>query len=64
MGYVILAAVAVIFLVGWLKNKVSVLTICYYLQIKNYAPPSDEEMKECSAAVIDHLFKRQGKTGF
>lgn len=53
----ILLTVTVFALIGWLKNRLGLLTLCYYMQKNSYTPPSDAEMKECSRWVIRRLLK-------
>lgn len=47
----------VICAVGWIKNRISVLTISTFLEKKNIHPTHDE-LNECSKFVVEHLFKR------
>lgn len=42
--------------VGWIKNKISLLTAITLLEKKNIHP-THEEMQECTKFVIEHLFK-------
>ncbi len=53
----------IVCVIGWVKNHVGLLVICYYMQTKGYTPPSEEEMKACSTAVIKRLLGRKGRTG-
>jgi len=54
---ILLGTIAVC-VIGWLKNRLALLAICYYMQMKRYTRPSDEEMKTCSQAVIKRLMSR------
>lgn len=53
---VLFFATTVICAVGWIKNKISVLTAAALLEKKNIHP-TKEELNECSRFVIQHLFK-------
>lgn len=53
---VLFFATTVICAVGWIKNKISVLTAAALLEKKNIHP-TKEELNECSSFVIQHLFK-------
>lgn len=44
--------------IGWLKNRLGLLTLIYYLESKNYAPPTEEEIESCSELVIRKAFHR------
>lgn len=46
----------VICAVGWIKNRISVLTISTFLEKKNIHP-TDDELNECSKFVVEHLLK-------
>lgn len=48
----------VICAVGWLKNHITALTLAYYIEKKGYTQPNDEEIKECTQWVAEHLVKR------
>lgn len=43
--------------IGWLKRYISCSAIVYYLQKNEYKLPNDEEMKECTHFVIEHMIK-------
>lgn len=45
----------VICAVGWIKNRISLLTAVTLLEKKNIHP-THEEMQECTKFVIEHLF--------
>lgn len=47
--------------IGWLKNKIGLLTLTAYITKKGYAPPSDEETKECTDYVIKNLLRDLGR---
>lgn len=55
MAYVILSIALGIALFGWIKNRIAALSLCYFMLIKNYPPPTDEEMRASSAYVLRHL---------
>lgn len=55
---IVLAIVAVICGIGWLKYYISTCALVYYLQRKGYTPPSDEEIQECTRWVIKRIFKK------
>ena len=41
--------------VGWLKNRIGLLTLAYYLELMNYDPPTEEQIEMCSKLVIRKL---------
>lgn len=57
MGYAILGAVAAIFGIGWIKNKLAAQVLCYYIQKKQLDHPTDDELKECVEFVIRNTLK-------
>lgn len=60
MTFTVLLVVA---LLGWLKNWLGLRTLVYFMQMKKYTPPSEQETKACTAAVIKRTFGRKGRTG-
>lgn len=53
---VIFLITTVVCAVGWIKNKIDVLTAVTLLEKKNIHP-TKEELNECSRFVLEHLFK-------
>lgn len=49
----------VIFGFGWFKWRVSTLSIVYYLEIKGYDQPNDEDIKRCTMYVLKKLLMRK-----
>lgn len=58
---VILSIACIIFAIGWLKNKIGLLTLTVYITKKGYAPPSDEETKTCTDYVVKNLLHNLGR---
>ena len=56
---IVLAVVAVICGIGWLKYYISTCALVYYLQKKGYTPPSDQEIQECARYAAGKIFKKQ-----
>lgn len=52
---VIVTILAAVFLIGYIKYKISTTAMTYFVATK-YSLPTDEEMEECTAAVIKHWF--------
>lgn len=48
----------VICALGWITRYISNMALIYYIALKNYKLPSDEDMKACSAEVVKRLFIR------
>lgn len=59
---VILSVLLAICFVGWLKNKVGLLTLSAYIVKKQYTPPTDDEIKACTEYVIKNLLKDISRT--
>lgn len=55
MMQVILIALLVTAIIGWLKNRIALLTLCHFMQVKDYPPPTDEEARTSSEYVLSHL---------
>ena len=49
------ATTTVICGVGWIANKLSVMTIVTYMLRKGYEPPSADEMETCRNFVAKHI---------
>ncbi len=62
MWSIILAMAVIVCAIGWLKNRISVLTLLYYLTKKGYTMPNDNEMAECSQWVIKKMLKVKDRT--
>lgn len=62
MGYFILSTLLICFVVGWLKWKISTLSLSYYIIKKGYTPPSDSETKACTAYVIRKMLHQKDQT--
>lgn len=60
MAYVILIVALIIALIiaafGWLKNRIALLSLCYFMETKNYPPPTEEEAVASSKFVIKQIF--------
>ena len=42
---------------GYLKYKIAAWSLAHFIAKKKYALPTDDEVKECTKAVIKELFK-------
>lgn len=51
----------IILTIGWVKNKIGLLTLTAYITKKGYAPPSEEETKACTDYVVKNLLHGFGK---
>lgn len=58
---VILFIACLIFAIGWLKNKIGLLTLTAYITQKGYTPPSEEETKACTDYVVKNLLHDLGR---
>lgn len=56
---VVLLTACLIFAIGWLKNKIGLLTLTAYITQKGYAPPPDEETQACTEYTIKNLFRKE-----
>lgn len=61
MLIVVLCIACTIFAIGWIKNKIGLLTLTAYIIKKGYAPPSDEETKACTDYVVKNLLHDLGR---
>lgn len=43
--------------VGWLSNKISVLSLAWYLVEKNISLPTKEDIHRCTHSVITHMIQ-------
>lgn len=43
--------------IGWIKNKIGLLTLSAYIVKKQYTPPTEDEIKACTAYVVKNLLK-------
>ena len=43
--------------IGWLSQRISVMTLAYYIIKNGYTEPSDDELVECTRWVIRKMFK-------
>ncbi|WP_270395701.1 hypothetical protein [Mediterraneibacter massiliensis] len=42
---------------GWMKRYISCMAMIYYMTIRGYKLPNDNEIKECTHEATKHLFK-------
>lgn len=47
----------VICAIGWLRNRVSVLTLAWYLNERNVPPPTEEDLSKGARWVAAHLIE-------
>lgn len=57
MWVAVFVITTVICAIGWLSKHVSCVAMLYYMTIKGYKLPSDEEIEECTREAVKHLFK-------
>ena len=57
MGTLALFVTTTICAAGWLVKHISCMAIIYYMKIKGYKLPNDEEIRECTLEAVKHLFK-------
>ena len=51
----IITVLALVFLIGYIKYRISTFALTYLLTQK-YTLPTDKELKECTEKVIKHWF--------
>lgn len=56
MGETGLLVLLIIAAVGWGLNRLRVLALCYYMTIKKYPPPTEEEMRASIEFVLRRIF--------
>lgn len=56
-GYVILSGLLTVCIVGWFMQRISTMTLLWYLQEKNCPFPTGEELKKGSRFVVEHMLK-------
>lgn len=54
---IIFAATTIICVLGWLKWKITALSLAYYLTKNRYPDPDEKEIRECTSFVIKNIFK-------
>lgn len=42
---------------GWLKNRLGLLSILYYIKWKGFPPPNNEEIQRCSREAARHFLR-------
>lgn len=42
---------------GWLKNRLGLLSLIYYIKWKGFPPPNDEEIQHCSKEAARHFLR-------
>ena len=52
---VITTILAAVFLIGYIKYKITAVAMTYFVGNK-YSLPTDKELEECTTAVIKHWF--------
>lgn len=57
MWTVVFIITTIICAVGWLGRYISCTAMIYYIEKKQYDLPSDEEIKDCTAFVVKHMFR-------
>lgn len=59
----LLGVAAVVCAIGWLKNRLALLTILYYIMWKELPAPSDEQIKHCTKKVVQKILRIKDRTG-
>lgn len=59
----LLGATAAVCAIGWLKNRVSLLIILYYIMWQELPPPNDEQIKHCAKKVVQKILRIKDRTG-
>ena len=54
---VMLSALAIVLFFSRMKWKITLLSLVYYMEQKQYKYPNEEEMKDCTAFVLKNIFK-------
>lgn len=54
---VIFIVITIILGLAWLMKHISLLSLICYMEKKGYNMPDDNEIKECTRFVLEHLFK-------
>lgn len=55
---IIFAGTTVICAIGWVTAWIGAKAVVYYMAKKGYTPPSEDEIQECTRAVVEEIFKR------
>ena len=55
MQTTLLGVAAVVCAIGWLKNRLALLSILYYIMWAELPEPSDEEIKYCAKKVAQRV---------
>ena len=56
MKKAILLIVAFCGAVGWIVNRLSVITLLCFMEEKGYTPPTESELKACSREAVKRMF--------
>lgn len=57
MWTIIFMIATIVCALGWLKNRISTLTIIYYITKNGYKMPTDSDLAECSQWVVKKMLK-------
>lgn len=60
---IFLAVTTAVCAFGWLKNRLALLNILYYIAWKELPMPNDEQMKYCSKKVAQKILRVKDRTG-
>lgn len=52
---IVFAGLAIVCAVEWLLSRISIMTLLWYLQEKNYPLPTGEELKEGTQYAVKHI---------
>lgn len=53
----LLFIVTIVCTIGWMSNKISALSLAWYLAEKNVPPPTKEDIHRCTHLVIAHMIQ-------
>lgn len=60
---IFLAVTTAVCAFGWLKNRLALLNILYYIAWKELPMPNDEQMKYCAGKAVRKFFRVKDRTG-
>lgn len=60
---VLLGIATAVCAIGWLKNRLALLNILYYIMWKELPSPNEEQMRYCAKKVAQNLLGIKDRTG-
>lgn len=58
---IVLGLIAAVCAAGWFFSRLTVKIILCYMKEKDYAPPTNAEVKTCTRKVTAEMFGHRGK---